>query len=684
MSYTIGRRRFLKLAAAVSAGLAVPSAAARAPGGTENSTPGCLEIVSVRPERPHLVAPGHTTTFVVAVTNPGAVQTSATLSVRASSDGWTATVSRADRLFQVAGPGADSHTFQLQAGERLLFAVQLSPGQALAQGQIGSAEVSATIQGQPACAAVIWGKVSSVSKVYFAVYDGLGRDYTLLDRQGTYANVDTDPLTPNFRSFLGDSAYLSQARSLLPSLTDPNHVAALTGSWPGTSGAYAVTRYYAGRDDYGEPIWLDPSARILRFGAAGAQVRSVFHVAKDSSFGGDPDALNAMVLGKSWIGAYFSDGQNTVDVFATGSSYPNYVPPPEPYPLGDPQTDDDPLADRDGWNLTPPEQFRMNPRCDIYGCVGDTPDQSPSDRWVVESALLIIAAEDPDVLYILPGNVDHTQHHSGTADKPEEWRSAGDPEALWDDYNHFNRHANRDPVLDVVHEADDTFGLLVATLQGRGTYDDSIVVLASDHGQITSMYRTLPVAKICGRAGVSPEVFDLSARVGAVGLYWLTDLSYAAAIESALQAYVTHHPVLGQDVMPFVVLTRGEMETGVDDVLGRVAASGGPKRAELYSEWCIDYPVDDHTKPKWPDLIIFSRYRYQVAPDMDAQPLVGTHGSLGWEQQIPLAIRGPAFTKAVFDQLPASLVDIAPTLYHVQGWGVPANVDGRLLSEILA
>jgi len=683
MKDAMDRRTFLKLAAIPLAELLSRKMAKQWGAQAEASTSGCLRIVSVRPERPHLVAPGSITTFVVAATNPSTARVPVSLSVRSLSEGWSARVCDTDRLFRPIGQRGDRLTFGLGGGERRYFVVELGPERGQAEGQVGRIEVGATIEGRLSGTVIVQGKVRSAPKIYFVAYDGLGREYLKLDRQGKYEQVDIDPLMPHVRQFLADSTCLLRARSQVPSLSDPNHVSALTGSWPGTTGLICMRHFYCGRDEYGNPVKIPGDSRILRWGSEGRPVKSIFHVAKDPAMGGDRDALNATIWGKEWIGHYFRDLQRTVDIIVGGLIYPDYLPPPSPYVLGDPLSDDDAEQDRDGVNLNPRPLFKMIPN-PPYGTAGEAPNQFPDDRWVMEGALRIIAAEDPDILYIQPGAVDLVQHHAGAADRAEEWCEGSYPEALWEDVNRYTLHANRDPVLDVVREADATFGLLVETLQARGTYEESLLIFLADHGQRTYMDKYLNWRQVCTEAGIPEEAFDFVSS-GAETIYlWLSDPAYADAIESALEGFTIYHPAFGEEVHPFLVLNREEMDTGVDGVVGQVAADGGPKRGELYSTWYIDYPAEDTSKILWPDLIIFTLGHYQV-PSSNPQlgRVVGGHGGVGWPQNIPLAIHGPGIRRGFFDEQEAYLVDVVPTLYHLLGWTVPENVDGRVLSEIL-
>jgi len=640
------------------------------------------EIISVNPERPHLVMPGAATTFVLSVSNVSAEMFHARAFVESQTTGWTATLSRANRLFQSIDSYQDSLELELPGSSLQYCIIRFHPQQGMPENSLGSAKVSVSVGNETICETSISAKVRNQPKIYMLAYDGLPRNYMKLDRSGGYQYVKTNPLMPNFRKFAAESALLLKGRSQVPSFTDANHTAALTGSWPGTTGTIGVKSYYGGRDGNGDQVIIPAKHDILRWGSSGEPVLSIFDVAKDPEMGGDTDALNAYITGKDWMTKYFEDGNSTVDILANGANYPYYITPPEKYRLGDPPTDVDAGTDRDGINVRPLRWFHaiMDP---ILGTnYGKNPDAHPQDRWIIESALQIIAAEDPEVFYISPGLVDAVGHHVGGADRPEEWAAGFKPGAQWDDINVYNINANRGPALDMVHEADATLGMFLDVLNQNETSDNSIVSLLSDHGMHVYMHQYLDVMQILLDNNVPEEAIDCYICRGEVFQIFFTDRDYIGLVTSILEDYRILHPVFNRELCPFVVLDKSEMETGEDGVLGRVAQSSGPRRAELYSEWYIDNPVGDNTKPLWPDIMGFTAYRYQGVYTGFGRKMNGGHGGFGEVQDVPLILRGPGIKSGVY-QNNAYLVDIVPTLYSLLGWETPDNVDGRILDEII-
>lgn len=64
---------------------------------------------------------------------------------------------------------------------------------------------------------------------------------------------------------------------------------------------------------------------------------------------------------------------------------------------------------------------------------------------------------------------------------------------------------------------------------------------------------------------------------------------------------------------------------------------------------------------------------------------VAGHGGFSkYEVHIALLAAGPDFKQSFTSDLPTSNVDIVPTVLHIHGLPVPAMMDGRVLTEILA
>ncbi|GAB4159292.1 MAG: hypothetical protein Fur0021_30050 [Candidatus Promineifilaceae bacterium] len=660
----------------------VPSLSFPARANTVSCVPGALSQVTVDALRPHRVNNGAQTTFVVEVTNPGPGMAAGAISVIPDAADWSATVANVDSGFSPLGTPAPTLLFAgLDVGQTRKFVVTASPNVTLPQGEQAVFQVDVNLNNGVTGCVELSAVINDTPKVVLVGIDGFSPKYLNIGRDGNLNPAPGNQLTPNLNVFKNQAAWFPAGRSSLPSGTDMNVFAALSGSWPGTAGIPYVGVYFRGWDANGYPVSGDITSEDLRFGPDGDHALSIFDVAQDPSYGGDPEIFTAFISGKFQLDNLLRTNETTVvDLLTDGVLRTDYMSEPQPYLLGDPPSDPNRDTDRDGINQYPPEEYRMH----SYGVgnAGDNPTNNPEDRWIALNALRIINVEDPDVMVIHFASVDKIQHGAGAANYPSEWSDNGTPDVMWDDINIYNPNANREPTLDVVFEADAMSGLVLKRLVQRGLADKAYVVIYSDHSGVTYMNHDLPLATIVAQAGLGPLVrrYGGAAELGNIFLW---DPNDAPLVAAALEAYTTVHPITGETVHPFVVLTQDEMASGVDNVIGQFARPGDGKRGELYSEWLIEYPVEDNSKVVWPDLIIFAQERYEIIVPNVNYPVVGGHSGQTTASLL-LMMRGPGIENGVYTEGDTSLVDIMPTLYELLGWDPPKNVDGRVLTEALA
>ena len=138
MGQGIDRRQFLRLAGIFLKSLFSWRVWEEARTATHASSPDSLQLVSSRPERPHLVAPGSSTTFVVRATNPYPSEAPATLSIVAQSEGWSGKLAGVDPLFRSIDEKAESLDFTLAGDEACDFLAELRPAQGQPSGRRNS------------------------------------------------------------------------------------------------------------------------------------------------------------------------------------------------------------------------------------------------------------------------------------------------------------------------------------------------------------------------------------------------------------------------------------------------------------------------------------------------------------------------------------------------------------------
>ncbi len=669
--------------APLTIGLLLVAGAVRAlPAGPHSCDPGVLTPITVDASRAHRVGPGAVTTYVYLLRNPGTQSASGSIAVTDQSNDWSATLAFGDEAFQSLGPGtAVLGIDDLAPGEARSVILSVSSPVDAADGTPGAASLAATLDnGHEGCGNST-ALVSSHAKVFFLGVDGFSPAYVTLGTDGEPNPGPDELLMPRLQGFLTGSASFPGARDSLLSATDMNVFGVLSGSWPGTLGMNSVGVYFYGWNQQNQPVYRYRNPDDIRYGPDGERVQSIFDVAKDPALGGDLAAFTAMVSGKWQMWHLFADDSHSVpDIMANGERFPPYLGVPATYVLGDPASDANAATDRDGVNIWPYSEFHLHAQG--LGLSGDEPGHHPSDAWVMRGALRILAAEDPDVLVVHLGNLDHIQHAAGGASFPAEWRNRGTPATLWDDVNIYNAKANREPILDVVHEVDTLAGLFFDALATRQVLDASIVTLYSDHGGNTYLPVPVDLNQILADGGFGPAVRS-AASFAEVASVYLWDGADAEAVAGYLENWQYWHPTFNAYVQPLVAITRSEMAVSMDSVLGPFGRVGAPGRAELYSQWLIDHPVPDNSKVIWQDLMVLTRHRVQFTHGNLYEDVVGGHGGRA-TMPVLLAIKGPGVQDGVYTGQDVSLVDAIPTIYYLQGWTSPGNVDGRVLSELLA
>jgi len=310
----------------------------------------------------------------------------------------------------------------------------------------------------------------------------------------------------------------------------------------------------------------------------------------------------------------------------------------------------------------------------------------------MDQAIQVINSEDPDVCYILLGAIDAAGHIYGGAWDLNEWDLKGTPDDLSDDVSKVNRRGNRLGQINTVKTADAQVGRFIEFLKARGTYDDSYIVLESDHNMETNMFAGAKLEEILNKAGYSQKkdyfVFTVS-QIGALfarpGIH---DPQMMANLEKALESYRMKNPVTGQMECPMVVFDREEMKTGIDKATGERFSPPG----ELYSEYYIENPRAGGLM--WPDMMLFAKKNYQFPlygvglasvglgkldiPLPKINIFVGGHGGPSTQHAL-LSISGPGIPRGQSLDFPSYSSDVAPTLYSLEGYKTPESVQGRVL-----
>jgi hypothetical protein len=660
----------------------------------------CLNDTAGLKPHPHQVLPGEKTTFVFHVTNLGSTAGDFELAVSSKSLDWEAGVSPAK--LTALKPGATKQS---------VLTVKAPDDASVGARQ--DIEVTAKRVYGPSEKVGVAAEVTDQRNIYYWSVDSMDPAYLYMNKKGTGPGSAGDWLMPNHHAFLAEASNYENARCHLPSATDMNHTNALAGTYTGTSGVFLVGGTIRGFTEHDEPMNAVNSMGLMLYGPDGRPIERAFEVAKAQSGG---KALCGFWSNKNWLTEL--EGERTVDIVGHSERVPLFFPPPRKYVAGDPPSDTNSLTDP--WS----GPFSMDFYCDttreimlptlrgefnlliglgIYTLpvsifFGMGPGGHCEDWYLWNSVERSITEEDPDVSYINMADLDNTGHFTGASWNLDEWDTRGTA-GVTDDRSKFSPWMRRDECLDIAREVDILFGRFIQTLKDRGVYDNSIVVMLSDHSMenmkdMRKGYEVLDLRTILAAGGYVYNE-DYREAGGAGSVVWCTDPGEVSRIEQVLEEYTVNDPELGP-VRPLTVVNRSEMMSGVDyGAFGKVL----PK--ELYSEYWIANPgkPDGHL---WPDLFVFPIYNYNICthgqvlaggfnptgvtlgniPDSVKIGFPAYHGGLT-SSRIPLVFKAPegwaGYTPASTSSAEVRIGDIAPTIYEIMGWPNPGCVDGAPL-----
>ncbi len=647
----------------------------------------------------HQLMGGESTSFVFHVTNLESAPIDVGLSFSGGAPGWEVGL-------DTAAMSDIEPTETRQAVLSVKAPVGAPPGERL---ELAVSAASSSGDGETVRVAA---EVTATRNIYFWSVDSMEPEYMYLNRSGTGPGSEGDWLMPNHHDFLSQAANFTDARSFLPTATDMNHTNALAGTYTGTSGVYLVGGTVRGFTEHDEPMNALNSMDLMKYGPEGKPIERIYEVAERETGG---KSVTGFWSNKNWLTEL--ECQRTVEIKGHSESWPYFYPPPRKYVAGDPVTDSDPWDPMSGpfsmdlysdvtreiiiptllgqFNFLLGFGFFTIPVSLVFGL---GPGSHSEDRHLARSVFRSIAEEDPDVAYINVADLDNTGHFTGSSWNPEEWDTRG-TETATDDINKYSPWMKRDECLDIAREEDVLFGEFLDLLKARGVYDNSIIVVLSDHGMENvkdqdNGYELLDLRKILSRHGFVYNE-DYREAGGAGSVIWCADPAKTAQIEQVLEQYVVDDPELGE-VRPMVVINRQEMKDGAD-----FGEMGTVLPGELYSEYWINNPggPEGHI---WADLFVFPQYRYNICthgqvlaggfnpvgitlgniPDTVQMGFPSFHGGLS-TGRIPLVFKAPmgypGYAPGTESAKPVRIGDLAPTVYQIMGWPAPDCVDGTPL-----
>jgi predicted AlkP superfamily pyrophosphatase or phosphodiesterase len=525
--------------------------------------------------------------------------------------------------------------------------------------------------------------------------DGLHPAYLGLNAVGDGPGADGDWLMPNVRRFLARAAWFTNAKDYLPSITDPNQLNAVTGSYGGQTGILGVGAQLMGWDESG--LIVAPTSLSFARDGLGRRVDTLFHAWKRVW----PNSKTAYISGKAWVAEMFR-GEGVIDAIVTGRDHPCYLPDPTPIDYPDPPTDPDARCDQES------VLQRLNMATVFSRFV---PQAFPPDEWVVNAALATFEYESPDLAFILLAEVDDTSHALGAAWDPARRVTAAYPQRnkcfcpddpLYPSATRENPLLFVTPILDAIRNCDFEFGRLIDGLEAQGVLSNAMVILLSDHGVLTHLrspnvlqeqqeltaatdyYHVLLNAGLGDNATVTPW-----SASGFAAVYYRTDKNLVPQARQRLEAHTALNPETGAVECPWFVLDRADMKYGKEGIC---------LPGELYNPWFVE--TDHEETMVWPDLFLLARngwelpvYGSRMAAALTGVDLLGGiflgplyvfragHGSID-TQDIMMAIANPGGSGKVVRR-EARIADLAVTAASLFGLELRSTTVGQNLAADL-
>jgi hypothetical protein len=270
--------------------------------------------------------------------------------------------------------------------------------------------------------------------------------------------------------------------------------------------------------------------------------------------------------------------------------------------------------------------------------IGAVPAGLGKHKWLTDAIIKYgLTLDGPLVSAIWYGDPDGSAHSKGI----------GSPEAM-----------------ESIKYVDEQFGRILKDLEAKGLSNNFNIIISADHGFVTDI-------------GKQPALADFLIQQGLKKDKTSDDIIVA---EGAL--YVKDHNIT---VIKKVVAALQSQEW-VGGVFTKGLKKGDPRGA-VTGTISFDAIHWDHAERSGDILVDVnwndSKNTAGYAGSTFARGVAG-HGSFSpYEVHIALMASGPSFKKGYQDNLPTCNVDLVPTILHIHKIPVPAQMDGRVMYELL-
>jgi len=417
---------------------------------------------------------------------------------------------------------------------------------------------------------------------------------------GMRPDLVSPELTPNLAALAGAGVVFDANHAVVPTVTRINAATLATGA-PSSTHGLPANSFFAPAVDASGPISVGDGDNV-------AQLRAAYGV-----------------FGATTIADVVKQAGGRTTIVSSGTRGSSWMLHPRRTDAGD--------------VILHPTLSTTEELAPIVARLGPMPaDGAPNtalNAWLARAAAEIILPEQrPDVLLFWHDDPDHSQHKFGF----------GHPLSLQS-----------------IQDADRHLGLLLASLDSAGLRDETLIVVASDHGYVQITQRYDPSPALAALAGDARVVLAANGCSMLLRLEQPDDRALAR-----LAAEVGKLPGTG-------VMFSGARGGAVVDGTYPLAAirMDGPLAPDLLVSlnWSDDQNEHGHGGASY---------------GLGGTSLAGHGGASAWEIRNTLIMQGAGILSGRRSNLPSGTIDLAPTVLTALGLPVPDSMTGRVLHEALS
>jgi predicted AlkP superfamily pyrophosphatase or phosphodiesterase len=217
--------------------------------------------------------------------------------------------------------------------------------------------------------------------------------------------------------------------------------------------------------------------------------------------------------------------------------------------------------------------------------------------------------------------------------------------------------------MESIKIVDHEFGKIVAAIESKDLADSYNIIISTDHGFVTDI-GTESLADFLIKQGLKADKQSEDVILAGGAIYVKDhEQEKIKKIVRVLQ----QQPWIGG-----IFTSSGKKDKSKGWVEGTLSFETIRWNHERSADILVDYNWDDR------------KNAFGFAGASFSKGVAGHGGASPYEINIPLIVAGPSFRTGYESMLPTSNVDIVPTILKVHGLDIPKEMEGRVMSELLA